>query len=123
MTEYEMVGWHHRHNGHEFEQAQGAGDGQGSLACCSPWGRRELDTTEQLNNKKCDRSSSIPTGHTLGWKTSNCQNTHMVTNCPDAPGTEGFLGRRTCVIKIRKSQTNQYGLVTLSVSSPTGPTR
>ena len=49
MTEYEMVGWHHRHNGHEFEQAQGAGDGQGSLACCSPWGRRELDTTEQLN--------------------------------------------------------------------------
>ena len=49
MTEYKMVGWHHRHNGHEFEQAQGAGDGQGSLACCSPWGRRELDTTEQLN--------------------------------------------------------------------------
>ena len=49
MTEYKMVGWHHRHNGHEFEQAQGAGDGQGSLECCSPWGRRELDTTEQLN--------------------------------------------------------------------------
>ena len=40
---------HHRLDGHEFEQAPGVGDGQGSLACCSPWGRKELDTTEQLN--------------------------------------------------------------------------
>ena len=40
MTEDEMVGWHHRLNGHDFEQVLGAGDGQGSLACCSPWGRR-----------------------------------------------------------------------------------
>ena len=48
-TEDEMVGWHHRHDGHEFEQAPGVGDGQGSLVCCSPWGRKELDTTEQLN--------------------------------------------------------------------------
>ena len=48
-TEDEMVGWHHRLNGHEFEQALGVGDGQGSLACCSPRGRKELDTTERLN--------------------------------------------------------------------------
>ena len=48
-TEDEMVGWHHRLNGHGFEQAPGAGVGQGSLACCSPWGCKELDTTEQLN--------------------------------------------------------------------------
>ena len=47
--ENEMVRWHHRLNGHEFEQALGAGDGQGSLACSSPWGRKELDMTEQLN--------------------------------------------------------------------------
>ena len=47
--EDEMVGWHHRLNGHEFEQAPGVGDGQGSLACCSPWGHKELDTTEQVN--------------------------------------------------------------------------
>ena len=46
-----MVGWHHRLNGHEFEQAPGDGEGQGSLECCSPWGRKELDTAEQLNNK------------------------------------------------------------------------
>ena len=45
MTEGEMVGWHHQLDGHEFEQAPGI-VGQGSLACCSPWGRKELDTTE-----------------------------------------------------------------------------
>ena len=49
ITEDEMVGWHHRLNGHEFKQALGVGDGQGSLACCSPWGHKELDTTELLN--------------------------------------------------------------------------
>ena len=49
MTEDEMVGWYHRRDGHEFGQALGAGDGQGGLACYSSWGRKELDTTEQLN--------------------------------------------------------------------------
>ena len=49
MTEDEMVGWHHRLDGHEFEQAPRAGDGQGGLACCDSWGLKELDRTEQLN--------------------------------------------------------------------------
>ena len=49
MTEDEIVGWHHWLNGHEFEQAAGDGEGQGSLACYSPWGCKELDMTEQLN--------------------------------------------------------------------------
>ena len=44
-----MVGWHHRLDGHEFEQVQRVGDGQGSLVCCSPWGRKESDMTERLN--------------------------------------------------------------------------
>ena len=48
-TEHEMAGWHHRLDGHEFELTPGAGDGQGGLACCSPWGCRESDATEQLN--------------------------------------------------------------------------
>ena len=48
-TEDEMVGWHHQLNGYEFEQDLGVGDGQGSLACCSLWGHKELDMTEQLN--------------------------------------------------------------------------
>ena len=47
-TEDEMVGWHPQLNGLEFEQAPGVGDGQGSLAYCSPWGRKKSDTTEQL---------------------------------------------------------------------------
>ena len=49
MTEDEMVGWYHQLDGHEFEQAPVVGDGSGSLACCSPWGCKELDMTEQLN--------------------------------------------------------------------------
>ena len=52
MTEDEMDGWHHRLNGHEFEQAPGDREGQRSPACCSPWGCKEPDMTEQLNNNK-----------------------------------------------------------------------
>ena len=52
MTKDEMVGWHQQFNGHEFEQAPGDGEGQGSLAYCSPWGRKESDMTEWLNNNK-----------------------------------------------------------------------
>ena len=49
MTEDEMIEWHHQFNGHEFEQALGVGEGQGGLVCCSPWGHKESDMTEQLN--------------------------------------------------------------------------
>ena len=48
-TEDEMVGWHHQLDGHEFEQALGVGDGQKSLVCCSPWGRKESDIAERQN--------------------------------------------------------------------------
>ena len=48
-TEDEMAGWHHRLNGHGFGCTPGVGDGQGGLACCDPWGRKESDTTERLN--------------------------------------------------------------------------
>ena len=54
MTEDEMVGRHHWLNGHEFAHAPGVGDGQGGLACCSPWGRKESDMTEQLNWTELD---------------------------------------------------------------------
>ena len=52
-TEDEMVGWHYQLDGHEFEQGPGVGDGQGGLACCSPWGLKEWDATEQLNWTIC----------------------------------------------------------------------
>ena len=60
-TKNEMVGWHHQLDGHEFEQALGVGDGQRSLACCSPWGHKESDTTEQLNWIE------------VGWSKLSCQ--------------------------------------------------
>ena len=65
VADDEMVGWHHWHNGHEFEQALGVGDGQGSLACCSPWGHKESYSTQQLNwtdwtiGLKCNQQGSI----------------------------------------------------------------
>ena len=52
MTEDEMVGWHHQLDEHEFKQAPGDGEGQGSLAYCSPWVHKESDTTVGLNNNK-----------------------------------------------------------------------
>ena len=56
MTEDEMVGLRHQLNGHEFGWAPGVGDGQGSLACCSSWGHKELDTTERMNWKELNWS-------------------------------------------------------------------
>ena len=50
MTEDEMVGWHQQLDGHDFEQTLGDGEGQGSLACCSPWGYKDLNMTERMNN-------------------------------------------------------------------------
>ena len=55
-----MVGWPHRLNGHEFEQTPGDGEQQGSLVCCSPWGRKGLDTTEQLNDSKDELKIQSP---------------------------------------------------------------
>ena len=59
VKEDEMVGWHHWLNRHEFEQAPGDGEGQRGLACCSPWGRKELDTAEWINNNKSQPSENM----------------------------------------------------------------
>ena len=67
-TEDEMVGWHHRLDGREFEQAPRFGDGQGSLACCSPWGCKELDTAEWLKWSDATLLCYIPIPtHTMLW--------------------------------------------------------
>ena len=58
VTEEEMIAWHHRLKWNEFEQAPGVGEGQEGLACCSPWGSKESDTTEQLNNNYLISSKS-----------------------------------------------------------------
>ena len=66
MTEDEMVGWHHQLYGHEFEQAPGDGEGQGSLACCSPRGCKESGMTKQLNNKSLLIVTELPGSLTPG---------------------------------------------------------
>ena len=58
-TENEMVGWHHQLNGHEFEQAPGVGDGQGSQSCCSPWGHKESDMTERGTKLNDEKSNAV----------------------------------------------------------------
>ena len=73
MTEDDMVGWHHQLNRHGFEQALGAVDGQGSLACFSPWGCKELDITQGLNNNNKHTSNvaekaTAPHSSTLAWR-------------------------------------------------------
>ena len=62
MTENEMFGWHHRLDGHVFEQALGVGDGQGSLVCCNPWGCKESDITKQLNGCSFVGPQSVTAG-------------------------------------------------------------
>ena len=60
MTEDEMVGWSHLLSGHEFEQAPGVGDGQGGLACCSPWGCKESHMIERLNGTERKANQALP---------------------------------------------------------------
>ena len=68
MAENEMVGWHHHLNGYEFKQTLGVGEGQGSLVHCSPWGHKEPDTTEWLDNSN---SIELPGG--AGSQEPACQ--------------------------------------------------
>ena len=71
MIEDEMAGWHHRLDGREFEWTPGVGDGQGGLACCSPWGSKESDTTEQLNWTELILDAKLNINYALkatGWK-------------------------------------------------------
>ena len=71
MTEDEMVVLHHWLNGHEFEQAPGDGDGQGSLMCYSPWGHKELDMTKQLNNSNHFAHNHLPQTPVISCRLSN----------------------------------------------------
>ena len=79
-----MVGWHHRLNGPEFEQTLGDGERQGSLVCCSPWGCKEPDTTEQLNNSNIHRNLATGVvGHMpiLGGNWLRSQERQIVIEC------------------------------------------
>ena len=81
-TEDEMVGWHHRFNTHELGQTPGDGEGQGSLACCSPWGCKESDMTWQLNskNKAIGMSISISMLHEQEVRNLHLTNSSAAAN-------------------------------------------
>ena len=77
-----MVGWHHRLNGHEFEQILGDSEGQGSLACCSPWGHKETDMNERLNNdNKCKLEQYLWNFNQDTAKSSINQNSRCFQGC------------------------------------------
>ena len=76
---WNMIAWHHQLDGHEFEQALGAGDRQGSLVCCSPWGRKESDTTESLNWTGWNSSNARPWFFPLFTDICACGTTHIHT--------------------------------------------
>ena len=101
VTEDEMVGWHHWLNGHEFEQAPGDNEGQGSLMCCSPWGRKELNMTEQLkNNSSAGDTSSIPgSGRSTAGGSANL----LQYSCLENPMDGGAW--RASVHEVTKSRT------------------
>ena len=108
MTEDEMVGWHHCHKGYEFEPAPGDGEGQGGLACCSPWGRKELDTTERLNNNTRSQDH-LPSGnfHQEPWaELCHPEGRRQVKQC---------AGSTTC------SSPKRVGLVWSKASPGRGP--
>ena len=82
-----MVGWHHRLNGYEFEQAPGDGEGQGSLECCSPWGHKESDMTEQQNNNNTGSQRTDPEAEALIFQPPDAKSQFMRKD-PDA-GKDG----------------------------------
>ena len=98
-TEDEMVGWHHRPDGHEFEWTPGVGDGQGGLVCCDLWGRKQLDMTEQLNWTE------------LNWRKKNATSTYR---WPRDTVSLKMLKRCSTSLIIREMKINEHwGVCTL----------
>ena len=81
MSEYEMAGWHHQCNGHELGQTPGNGEGQGGLACCGPWGHKELDTTGRLNNNNISLKDVVRKGVVFRINVFNFEKLFSDTSC------------------------------------------
>ena len=96
-SEDEMVGWHHWLSGHEFEQDPGVGDIQGNLACCSPWGGKELDLTKQLNWTECRRKRLTDTENKLVLPAGASLIAQLVKNPPAMQETpvDSWVGKST----------------------------
>ena len=106
MIEDEMVGWHHWLDGHEFEQAPGDGEGQGSLTCCSPWGQKESDTTEELND---DNEEEV---HPWQWRSqTHLSKTHLIMLLP---WLQNSVAHHQSLSRAHGSGPSQQGLHLLS---------
>ena len=109
MTDGETVGWHYQLSGQEFEQAPVVGEGQGSLVCCSPWGCKELDTTEWLNNKNacpCYRKKESE-NHSV---VSDCLRPHGLYSPWNSPGQNTRVGSLSLLLGIFPTQGSNPGL-------------
>ena len=91
-----MVGWHHRLNGRKFEQIPGDGKGQGSLVCCNPWGRRESDTIQRLNNNKGGRNEgSATTGSKADWPHNGARQVTITAGVTMYRAYTEYMGHKT----------------------------
>ena len=102
MTEDEMVQWHHQLNGHEFEQMPGDSEGQGSLASCSPWGCKQLNMTERLNNNSEEAELSHGEMHQLRWVLTGLPVNPTMVPAPHFPvqSQHSIWGRNTGVLDL-----------------------
>ena len=95
-TQDEMVGWHHRLDGHEFEPVPGVGDGQAGLVCCSPWGHKDLDRTEQLKDNKDNDWTEDWTGKAQWWVFPSGLSQRRCTPGGELWGSEDTFPTRVC---------------------------
>ena len=121
MTEDEMFGWRHWLDGHEFEQALGVGDRQGSLACSSPWGHKESDTTEWLNWTESNLKTALPwkgemgsEGHGRGWRTIVVVQSLSCIPLFEIPWTAALQASLSLTISLRLPKLMSIELVTPS---------
>ena len=116
--EDKMVGWDHRLNGHEFEQALGDGEGQGSLACCSPWGHKESNTTEQLNNNNQTyktRWQHLPAFLGHKWQSHCC---HLLTSKIIRNQNRNSMNCYSLILFINSKQSKHLYIFFLLLSLP-----
>ena len=112
MTEDEMAGWHHRLNGHEFEWTPGFGDGQGGLACCNSWGRKELDMTELPNWTELKYTVTIM-GHCMSYFATNKMSVDSISRI-------GVFKKRSNRIRYVFYLVRQEGKVSKSIFKASG---
>ena len=114
-TEDEMVGWHHPLNGQEFEKTPGDGEGQESLVCCNPWGCKESDMTEQLNNKQMSVNRGMDKEDVVHTHTHTCTHYYSATKRSEiVPFAEKWMDLKTVIeSKVSQKEKNKNCIISL----------